>query len=149
MEASILWLKDRAASCPMTWGLILKGVKQGRIFWLSDVLRCILLPSFSSIIGRDSRYDTTWKDEAQCSARYARTLGNRPKSDVSTLCSSAFPRLWCASSKTDLVIFSPLFFIRVGSHQATSLGINPKCFEFFLLVLPHAVDNAIHVLPRS
>jgi len=48
-----------------------------------------------------------------------------------------------------LVNFSPLFFIRVGSHQATSLGITPKCFEFFLLVVLYAAHDAIHVLRRS
>jgi len=67
----------------------------------------------------------------ECSARYTRTLGNRPKRAVSMLCQCAFPRLWCASPKTNLVIFSPLFFIHLGSHQATSLGITPKCFKFF------------------
>jgi len=88
-------------------------------------------------------------DPDRCSARYARTLGNRPKSAVSTLCSSAFPRHWCARPKTDLVKFDHCCSYASAVIKPQAWGSPPSVLNFSFLVLLHAADDAIHVLRRS
>jgi len=73
----------------------------------------------------------------QCSARSTRTLGNRSKRSVSTLCYSAFPRYWCARPKTNLVIFfhhCSLYASAVNIPRAWGSSIIPKFFSFSIFL---------------